>query len=63
MMKFKTHHYRHCLSFSRVLQKMKNCQQIITSKITNLQGRKTDSKQLLQLNRITQIGDNILLFS
>lgn len=50
MMKFKTHHYRHCLCFSRVLQKMKNCEQIIISKIANQRYRKTDSLQLVQLN-------------
>ncbi|MFT6924472.1 MAG: hypothetical protein ACJAZP_000030 [Psychromonas sp.] len=61
MMKFKTHHYRHCLCFSRVLQKMKNAKQIIIYKKTNQRYRKTDILQLLQLNRGAQIDDNFFV--
>jgi len=61
MMKFKTHHYRHCLCFSRVLRKMKNAKPSIIYKITKLQGRKTDILQLLQLNHTVQISDNIFI--
>lgn len=63
MMKFKTHHYRHCLCFSRVLRKMKNGKQNIIYKITNRQDTKIDILQLLQLNHTAQIGDNIFIFS
>ncbi|MFQ3176213.1 MAG: hypothetical protein ACI93H_001210 [Psychromonas sp.] len=63
MMKFKTHHYRHCLCFSRVLQKMKNAKLLMIYKITNLQSRKTDILQFLQLNNIDLIGNNIFMFS